>query len=151
MKKILYVCLLVLFLFGCTQDEGPVPSSYLGADPAGAGVGEPKNNPVTATAAGSPNTKTTAKPPIKLTRNPFLNNEERTYYGDDTRDILTNLHASAIFYVPGNARAMINGRIVKEKDFLDNKMIIRIKEEEIILRDIKGKEYVVKLRKVKGK
>ena len=80
-------------------------------------------------------------------RNPFLTlDEEKEFSGE--KKIIGYLNLSAVFYSPGHSYAIIDGRIVKEKDTIDNKEIIRINPESVVLRDASGAEYVVRMKRL---
>jgi len=89
---------------------------------------------------------------VVLTRsNPFLTAEEEQYFKDERLGTsLDYLLLSAIFYFPGQSKAIINGQILKVSDFIDNKEIVEILPNAVILQDNKG-EYFVGLKKVKIK
>lgn len=81
-------------------------------------------------------------------RNPFLTEEEERALSRDAKEIIDYLEVSGIFYSGKSSYAIIDGRIMKEKDFIDNKEITRIGREEVVLRDSGNNEYIVKIRKV---
>ena len=84
---------------------------------------------------------------VLLGRNPFLTlDEEKEFSGG--RKIINYLTLSAVFYAPGHSYAIIDGHIVKEKDTIDNKEIIRINPESVILRDALGAEYIVRAKRL---
>lgn len=78
-------------------------------------------------------------------KNPFLSESEEYEYAKEELELITYLNLTAVFRSSGRAYAVVNGRIVREKDILDNKEIVRISREEIILKDFQGKEYVVRM------
>ncbi len=65
--------------------------------------------------------------------NPFLTKEEEKKFGSLYYDKELGLKLSAIFYSPGHSRAVINGYILKEGDFIDNKKVKEIKPDKVIL------------------
>jgi hypothetical protein len=80
--------------------------------------------------------------------NPFLTLEEETALKSRPDAIPINyLMLTAIFYSPSNSRAIVDGEILKKGDFIDNKEIINISPEEIILKD-NNSRYVLKMRNV---
>lgn len=97
------------------------------------------------------NTKTPAEQilrPEEPLRNPFLTEEEEKAFADlDNRVPIDYLSLSAILYSAQESRAIINGRIVREGDIIDNKEIIKINPENIILKDADN-EYTIRLKEV---
>ncbi len=65
--------------------------------------------------------------------NPFLTKEEEERFGSLYYDKELGLRLSAIFYSPGRSRAVINGYILKEGDFIDNKKVKEIKPDRVVL------------------
>ena len=105
--------------------------------------------------AGESVNKTTEKevsaeessPPEK--ENPFFTKEEEeSFKKQDNKIPLTHLVVSAIFYRPDNSKAIINGRVLSEGDTIENKEIVRIEPEEVILKEGLSM-YTVKMGKVK--
>jgi len=85
--------------------------------------------------------------------NPFLSVEERQVLVQGTRpERLTSMHVAAIFYAPPVSKAIVAGRIVAEGDVIDQKQIMQIQQEAIVLRDVADsqKEYVAELESVPG-
>lgn len=80
--------------------------------------------------------------------NPFLTPEEAEYFEKNKRERIYYLKLSAVFHGEDNARAIINGRLIKEKDIIDNKRVVKINPEEVILRDYRGKEYIIRTEKI---
>ncbi len=78
-------------------------------------------------------------------KNPFLTLEEIMALQEQERQTIEYLNLSAVFLSPGGTYAIVDGRIVKEKDMLDNKEVVKIDQEEIILKDALG-EYIVKIK-----
>lgn len=81
--------------------------------------------------------------------NPFLSQEELELFKDiDTSSIpIDYLNLTAIFYSPPDSKAVIEGRIYKKGDILDNKMITEIKPEEVFLEDTQSK-YILRIKGV---
>ncbi|MDD2703317.1 MAG: hypothetical protein PHC33_04870 [Candidatus Omnitrophica bacterium] len=79
-------------------------------------------------------------------KNPFLRESEESLF-ESTKDRLpiTGLNLSAIFYSPGTSAAIIDGKFFKEGDIVDNKRIITISPEEVILKDAQS-VYVLQLK-----
>lgn len=84
----------------------------------------------------------------KNMHNPFLTIEEENSLMQDEKEGIDYLTISAIFYIPGRSTAIINGRIVREQDLIDNKQIFAINRESVILRDARNREYVVKVKHI---
>lgn len=89
--------------------------------------------------------------PDLLRQNPFLTlKEEESFRGKDFQGVIIDyLNLSAVFYAPYNSKAIIEGRIFKKGDILDNKEIIEIGPEEVILKDSQT-SYILKMRQVLG-
>ncbi len=85
--------------------------------------------------------------PLKLLslRNPFLTQEERNKF---QREELKHLKLSAIFVSNKSSYAVVDGRIVRENDIIENKKVIRIERNQIILKDQQGREYVIRLKNI---
>lgn len=81
-------------------------------------------------------------------RNPFLTYEEEEFFEKEMKEEIDYLTLSGVFYSSGVSYAIIDGRIVKEKDIIDNKEVVKIGREEVILKDSQDKEYVVKVKKI---
>jgi len=80
-------------------------------------------------------------------RNPFLTHNEEKEFGAK-KEAIGYLNLSAVFYAPGHSYAVINGRIVREKDTIDNKKIVNINPESVILKDGAGAEYIIEMKKL---
>lgn len=80
--------------------------------------------------------------------NPFLTEKEEAAFKDiDEREVINYLNLSAIFYSSSKeSKAIIDGRIYKVGDVLDNKKIVEINPEEIVLKDA-SREYVLKIKR----
>jgi hypothetical protein len=81
-------------------------------------------------------------------KNPFLREEEeRLFESTKDRVQITTLDLSAIFYSTGASSVIIDGRFYKEGDIVDNKKIVSISPEEVILKDAQS-VYVLQLQGV---
>lgn len=80
-----------------------------------------------------------------IERNIFLSEYEEEYYAGEYREEVTYLNLSAVFYSNDVSYAVINGRVVKKSDILDNKEVVDIAGEKVTLKDSQGKEYIVKM------
>jgi hypothetical protein len=79
-------------------------------------------------------------------RNPFLTRAEEIFFSQKPKmEVIDYLNISAIFYSPPRSYAIIDGRIVREHDFVDGKRVERIEEEAIILSD-EHREYIIYLK-----
>lgn len=78
-------------------------------------------------------------------KNPFLREAEESLF-ESTKDRLpiTYLNLSAVFYAPGESVAVIDGQFYKEGDTVDNKRIVSIFPEEVVLKDAQS-VYVLQL------
>ncbi|MCX7926683.1 MAG: general secretion pathway protein GspB [Candidatus Omnitrophica bacterium] len=84
---------------------------------------------------------------LKGKENPFLtSDEEKLFQEQGTAIPLDGFNITAIIYAPdaGKSCVIVNGRILKIGDYVDNKEITNIKPEEIRLKDSVG-EYVIKV------
>jgi hypothetical protein len=83
--------------------------------------------------------------------NPFLTQKEQKALVEMGNVIpLEYLNVSAIFYSSFNSRnrAIIDGKVLVSGDIIDNKQIIKINPEDVVLEDSQGK-YVAKIAKLK--
>lgn len=83
--------------------------------------------------------------------NPFLTKKEEKAQVDMGNAIpLESLKVSAIFYSQLNSqnRVIIDGKVLVLGDNIDNKVIIKINPEDVILEDGQG-QYVAKMAKLK--
>lgn len=94
------------------------------------------------------------------TNNPFLTPEERKQLASMPADKLfqkgitvlphSQIDLSAIFLssIATRSYAIVNGRIVRENDTIDEKQIVSIQKEELKLKDKTGQQYLLRLQKV---
>ena len=84
-----------------------------------------------------------------IAHNPFLTEEEEKEFTDLGKAVTIDyLIPSAILYSSANKnKVIINGQILKIGNTIDNKEIIKIEAEEVILKDSLN-EYSIKLREV---
>lgn len=89
-----------------------------------------------------------AKDPI---RNPFLTEEEENRFIDtDNLSPADHLILSAVMYSSFNkSRAIVNGQILKMGDYIDNKEIVEILPEAVILKNARA-QYIIKLKTGSG-
>lgn len=95
----------------------------------------------------------------KARSSPFLTSEEDARFssrGKEKRvkkiekNIPQGLALTAIFYKPPESFAVINGCVVSEEDYVDDKRVVEIQREGVILED-DDKEYELELREVTSK
>jgi len=88
----------------------------------------------------------TAKAEVEdLGLNPFLTQEERQMFREKSKyEELIGPELSAILYSPGDSKAVIDGKIVKEGDMIYGKKVIGITQEAVILTDFQHK-FILKL------
>lgn len=83
--------------------------------------------------------------------NPFLTREEQEVSrSTEGRLNIDYLNLSAIFYSPAGSKVIIDGKIFKEGDEVDNKKISGITPEEVILKDYQNL-YFIKMKQVLGR
>lgn len=122
-------------------------------DYAAAGEAKPDAGAVISAAesdAKSADKSTAAVSPLARQRaNPFLTPAEERDTLKETNRFITveNLSLSTIIYASDNSKAIINGRILMKNDKIDNKEIIDIQPEAVILKDAVN-EYILNLRKI---
>ncbi|MFH1339341.1 MAG: hypothetical protein ABIH40_05820 [Candidatus Omnitrophota bacterium] len=86
---------------------------------------------------------------IEIKTNPFLTPEEAEYFSQsEGKEVIEDFHLTAILYSPLRRRAIIDGRILGEGDSVDNKRIVQILGESVILKDEEG-EYVLRLGEIR--
>jgi len=102
---------------------------------------------------------------FSVERNPFLTGQEQNDFFEKLKKearnknikklpdgpiIIKNLTLSAIFHsdVSSNSYAIVQGRIVKENDNVNDMKIIRIDPEELVMKNSVGKEYLLKIKNV---
>jgi hypothetical protein len=95
----------------------------------------------------NPNTAVSAKVE-KVSDDPFLNSSEEEEYEKEEREILTSHTVSAILSTKDNPSAVVDGRVVKKGDFIEDMEVIQIKTEEVILKDFWGAEYAIRMEKI---
>jgi hypothetical protein len=81
--------------------------------------------------------------------NPFLTADEESSFENKNAQIpLEYLTVSAIIHSAGNeSKAIINGQVYQVGDILDNKQVVVINAEDVILKDTQG-EYIIKIETV---
>ena len=67
--------------------------------------------------------------------NPFLDKKQELQYEDEDERTIDNMSLTAILYSGKDSRAMVDGRIVKIGDVIDNKEVMEITSEKIIFKD----------------
>lgn len=72
--------------------------------------------------------------------NPFLTQEEREMFRKKSKyEELLGPELSAILFYPGNNKAIIDGKIIKEGDTVNGKKVLEINPESVILTDLQRK------------
>lgn len=80
--------------------------------------------------------------------NPFLKEEEEQAFSETgNRQPIDYLELSAVLYSSSKSKAVINGKILEQGNIIEDKEIIEIRPEEVILKDYEG-EYILSLKKV---
>lgn len=75
-----------------------------------------------------------------LELNPFLTQEEREVFRERPKyERFIGPKLSAILYNPGNSKAVIDGKIVREGDTVDGKKVLQISPNWVILTDLQRK------------
>jgi len=106
---------------------------------------------LTAQAAEQPADKSLSQGPSVVNRtSPFLTlQEERSLEKQGSTIPITYLEVTAVFYSSNaeHSRVIIEGRVLAIGDTIDNKKIVAINPEEVILKDSQG-YYVVRMKKI---
>ena len=127
----------VLLLVSCSTQEAPKTQS----------LHKRKRMPKKASMNSDTITKRVKVISRTLNINPFLTKEEEASIRNSYEKPLS-LRLSAIFYSPPNSKAIIDGRILKEGDKINNKIIKEIKLREVILKDSNSK-YILRIEGLK--
>lgn len=141
MNKISVIFMSSLFLFsGCGSKEEAGITTQIGIPPL--------DSKITAHQSRSEEVQANISPLTQTASNPFLTKEEEQAFGELGKAIpIDYLHLSAILYSPLRSRAIIDGRILEIGDYIDNKEVIEIQPEAVILKDAQS-QYIVRLKKV---
>ncbi len=84
------------------------------------------------------------------TRNPFLTlREQRCGSAIKTRKPIGFFYLQGVFIKPDKKIALINGKVVKEGDFIEDKKVASIEKDSVVLEDGGGK-LVIRLPQIKG-
>lgn len=142
MSKLLWCVagLAIFLLVSCVKNEEAALINETGAPVAESNAAPSQEN------QPSPNQEA-AMASDELLRNPFLSEEEEKEFQDAGKAVPVDyLMLSAILYsATAKSKAIINGRILEIGDSIDNKEIITIRPEAVILKDTTT-EYIVRLR-----
>jgi hypothetical protein len=139
MTRLTILLVLVLIASGCDSgvkiiSRGEPPVAQDAANQAGIKAKSEK-----------PKTEVIADTPIQ---NPFLSSEENAAKKTNKpQEAIDYLNLTTIFFSPPSSRATIEGKIVKEGDMIDNKKIVEIQREAIILQSL-GNEYILRLKDI---
>lgn len=89
-----------------------------------------------------------SKQEVLLTKNPFLTGDELRKFKNTGFEEETYLSLSGIFYssIPSSSYAIINGRVLRVNDVVDNKKVVEISSEQVVLEDFQNKRYVLGLK-----
>ena len=86
----------------------------------------------------------------KKRANPFLTQEEENAAKETGAKNPIDYHVLyGVLYSPNASRKIINGQILGVGDSIDNKTVIKIEPEAVILKDAQG-EYIVRLKRITG-
>lgn len=147
-KAFLFILCLFLFI-GCGRHEAAAQDS---PETQGS-TEEVEAKPLTEEIKNSPEQEKKEEPVQEATSerpNPFLTQEEEGVLKETGAVIpLDYLVLSAVLYSPNASRAIISGKILSVGDSIDNKRVIRIEAESVVLKDAQG-EYIVRLKGVAG-
>jgi hypothetical protein len=86
-------------------------------------------------------------PPAQIEKisDPFLTDEESRFFATQDKNVTwTDPNISAIFYSSRSSTVVVGGRVLGVNDFIDDRQIIAIRPEAVVLKDKKG-TYVVKM------
>jgi len=137
MKGLIFIFLFLLLFTGC-QKGGEIKIISEGQPP----VSE-KTMPLPE--KGKKETESISEVPVA---NPFLSLEEKeAMKSGGLQKGIDYLNITAIFYSPGSRMAVVDGKVVKEGDIIDNKKITAIQSEAIVLKDFEG-EYILQLKDI---
>lgn len=84
-------------------------------------------------------------------RNPFLTLGEADFFKQEVTDMIDYLNVSGIFCSDNQSYAIIDGRIVREKDTIDNKKVVVINAQGIILEDSYDRKYMIKMKGLRAR
>lgn len=144
-KTLLFIVLCVTLVLGCAKKEiAQIPAENFGPP-----TDSPPTQPVQpAQTRLSGQAKEAVSPVSELAQNPFLTDEEEKFAGLGKVIPIDYLAVSAILYSSSNrSKAIIDGKILEVGGSVDNKKIVEILPEAVILKDAQA-EYIVQLRKI---
>lgn len=136
----------IVLSFGCAKKEAATPAAsgaeIVSTEQKETAAAEIQDKPIEKIIQA-------AKQPL---RNPFLTEEEEREAVDLGNAIsIDYLALSAIIYSTFNkSKAIINGQVLKIGDYVDNKEIIKIQPEAVILKNAQA-QYIVKLKTGSGR
>jgi len=135
----------ILALAGC--DSGTDSGEYIPEEPVtGSSQMASVIVPAQTVGAAAGYNETAVPFDVTVRRNPFLSRDEEAIFSKESRELLDNMNLSGVFYSPPASYAIIDGRIVKESEIVEEKQVVRIDQEEVVLRDSYGNEYVVRIK-----
>ena len=92
----------------------------------------------------------TEEPELRLEKedNPFFDYKTEQHYKDKDRRAIKDMTVTAVFYSGENSRAIIDGKIVKKGDIINNLEITEIKSEKVYFVDYLGKECTLEMQNI---
>jgi hypothetical protein len=147
LNKIRILSLILLFAFSCGGCSSETEIGHL-ADQSS--EPKPKKKAALAVTGDAPVQAPQSSYFDALPRqNPFLSTDEESSFENKSAQIpLDYLTVSAIMHSPKNkSKAIINGQVYEVGDIIDNKQVITINAEDVILKDTQG-EYIIKIEAV---
>lgn len=150
MNKVFFFILCLFLFIGCSKQEevGTQETQETQATSQEAQGGQASQ----ANVAPEPAKEKTdeAEQEVAKMRNPFLTEEEENAQKQTGTTIpIAYLTLSAVLYSPNASRAIVNGQILTVGDSIDNKEVVRIDPESVILKDAQG-QYILRLKNVSG-
>lgn len=148
MSRALFILgLFILSVFGCGPKQENItnqPGASLESETNKVALSKP------VVPDQKPETQIISLPYAEARINPFLTKgEEASLLSTDNRIPINYLTFSAVLYSPFESKAIINGKILKKGDSIDNKEVIDIQQESVILKEDQN-EYIVMLKNISG-
>src|SRR3989338_3240502 len=82
---------------------------------------------------------------IEKEDNPFLDRDTELRYEDKDLRVIADMTLTAVFFSGDTSRAIIDGRIIKLGDIINNLEVTEIKSEKVYFKDYLGKEYTLEM------
>ncbi|MFH0790320.1 MAG: hypothetical protein V2A64_01665 [Candidatus Omnitrophota bacterium] len=141
LRQWFFLILGVFILFACAEKEeanalGQIEQTQIEEDQQSPQIQPEESGPLISSGA-------------EALPNPFLTREEEAFLKDTGKRIpIENIMLSAVLYSQvEKSKAVINGRILKVGDLIENKQVIEIQPEAVVLKDTQG-EYIVNLKNI---